>query len=230
MVFSNKWPPMSNIGQLLFDCDGVLVDSEIIAAHAMVEMLSQYGIEITVDYYLNNCTGKTYSGLVIELGEKFGAPLPSHFLSEVTKEVDYRLETQLKPIDGINHLLESLHLPKSIVSNSDVYQIEHAIEYVNIAHYFTHVFSCQMVARPKPDPGVYLHAATTLNVDPLDCLVVEDSLAGATAALSAGMNVIGFAGGSHIVKGHAEKLMNIGVTHVAGSIQELGEMIDFVMS
>lgn len=216
---------MSNIKHLIFDCDGVLIDSEIIAAQVMVEVLDKFGINITVDYYLRNCTGKTYSGLRVELAEEFNTPLPSQFLKEVTIEVDIRLNTQLQPIKGIHKVLESTSLPKSVVSNSDVYQVEHAINHVNIAHHFDHLFSSQMVDKPKPDPGVYLLAAEKLDTNPQNCLVVEDSIAGATAALGAGMNVIGFLGGSHIVEGHSEKLMKLGVKQVAKQTNELGKMI-----
>lgn len=216
---------MKSIKQLLFDCDGVLVDSEIIAAEVMVETLSQYGISISVDYYLKNCTGKTYSGLVIELGETFNTNLPSTFLEEVTKSVDQRLTTDLKPIHRINEVLECTQLPKAVVSNSDVYQIKHAITHVNIEHHFTHIFSSQMVAMPKPDPGVYLFAAEQLVVRPEECLVIEDSVSGASAALEAGMNVIGFTGGSHIVDGHRDKLLNIGVKKVSSSVDEIIDLL-----
>lgn len=210
------------IKQLIFDCDGVLVDSEILAAQVMVDILSKYGIDISLDFYLQNCTGKTFSGSKIELSKQLDTPLPNSFLEEVTIAMDIKIKNELNPIRGIHKVLEKTDLPKAVVSNSDVYQIEHAISHIKIAHHFNgQIFSSQMVAKPKPDPDIYLLAAEKLTVLPEECLVVEDSISGATAALKAGMNVIGFAAGSHIIEGHEQKLISLGVSSVAKNSEEL---------
>ncbi|MDH5366249.1 MAG: HAD family hydrolase [Cyclobacteriaceae bacterium] len=210
------------IKQLIFDCDGVLVDSEILAAQVMLEILSKYGIDISLDFYLHNCTGKTFSGSKTELSKKLNTPLPNSFLEEVTIAMDIKIKNELKPISGIHNVLENTDLPKAVVSNSDMYQIEHAIDHINITDHFNgHIFSSQMVEKPKPDPDVYLFAAKELAVHPKECLVVEDSISGATAALKAGMNVIGFVAGSHIIDGHEQKLINLGVSAVAKNAEEL---------
>ena len=217
------------IKQLIFDCDGVLVDSEIIAAQVMVELLEKSGIIITLEYYLHNCTGKTFSGLKKELSEQFTTPLPDDFLYEVTTLMDKKARTDLKPIPNIHRVLEQSKLPKAVVSNSDVYQIKHAINHINIAHHFSdNIFSSQMVKLPKPDPGIYLLAAEKLEVETENCLVVEDSISGATAAVQAGMQVIGFTAGTHIINGHKEKLMDTGVSQVAGTAEELHRLITFL--
>ena len=215
------------IEQLIFDCDGVLVDSEIIAAQVMVELLNQHQIPITIDYYLNNCSGKTFTGLVNELPKVFNAPpLPPNFIQEVMIEHDSRVQTQLKAIPGMDKLLGQIVLPKAVVSNSDLYQIEHAVKHAKLKHHFgNNLYSSQMVPNPKPSPDVYLHAAKELKVVPQSCLVVEDSISGATAAIAAGMNVIGFMAASHIVEGHKEKLLHLGVIATANSAEELSSII-----
>ena len=210
------------IKQLIFDCDGVLVDSEIIAARVMVELFAKYDIEISLDFYLTQCTGKTFTGLKKEISEKFGKPLPDNFSLQITKMFDARAMKELIPVKGIESVLENSSLPKAVVSNSDIYQIEHAINHVSIAHHFNSgIFSSEMVQNPKPSPDVYFLAAETIKVHPSACLVVEDSKSGATAALEAGMTVIGFIGGSHIMNGHAQKLKSLGVHAIARDSNEL---------
>ncbi|MDH5475492.1 MAG: HAD family phosphatase [Cyclobacteriaceae bacterium] len=214
------------IKQLIFDCDGVLVDSEILSAEVMVNVLGKHGIEITLAYYLQNCTGKTFTGLRTEFSNQFNVSLPDSFLEEVMVDMGVKTKNELKQIVGIHKVLEKSKLPKAVVSNSYLYQIEHAINHIKIAHHFDNqLFSSQMASKPKPDPAIYLLAAEKLGVQPKECLVVEDSISGATSALSAGMKVIGFVAGSHIIDGHKQKLLDLGVVSVAENSDELLEII-----
>jgi len=212
--------------QLIFDCDGVLVDSEIIAAHVMVELLNHHGIPIDVPYYLNYCTGKTFSGLKKSLSDQYGVALPDDFIPQVTEDMEARVTTSLQPIDGINEVLLQLSdIPKAVVSNSDLYQVRDALRITELDHFFDHLFSSEQVQNAKPSPDVYLFAASELAVRPDDCLVVEDSVSGATAAIAAGMNVIGLLAGRHIVDGHVDRLRAVGVSKFAEDSGELQRLI-----
>jgi HAD superfamily hydrolase (TIGR01509 family) len=216
------------VEQLIFDCDGVLVDSEIIAARVMVEMLNEHRIPITISYYLQHCTGKTFSGLASSLGRKFDKTLPADFVQLVTAQMEATSSKHLQPIDGMEQMLTEIAcIPKAVVSNSELHQIKSSLDKVNISsHFGAHTFSSEQVAKPKPSPLVYLHAADILGVKPAACLVVEDSVSGATAALTAGMQVIGFLAGSHIVAGHEERLRAVGVRQMADSSLALKEIIE----
>ena len=213
--------------QLIFDCDGVLIDSEIIAAQAMVEELNANGIPITISQYLTNCTGKTFSGLKTILSAEYGVTLPDDFVQTVTLNMEGLKLQQLRPIIGILNLLNKiLHFPKAVVSNSELVQIKSSLTQVDVLHHFgDNIYSSEQVKNPKPSPDVYLFAAENLGVNPKDCLVIEDSVSGATAALSAGMQVVGLLSGSHIVEGHEDRLREVGVEKIAITTEELEAMI-----
>jgi len=215
---------------LIFDCDGVLVDSEIIAAQVMVEMLNQYEVPISITHYLQHCTGKTFSGLAASLSMEFDKPLPDDFVQLVTAKMEVTSSRLLQPIDGMQNMLNTIaSIPKAVVSNSDLHQIKSSLDKVDISHHFgAYTFSSEQVDKPKPSPLVYLHAADSLGVKPSECLVVEDSVSGATAALAAGMQVIGFLAGSHIVDGHDDRLRAVGVKKMAHSSVALKEIIESV--
>ena len=216
------------IKQLIFDCDGVLVDSEIIATQVMVDLLNQHRIPVDTSYYLQHCTGKTFTGLISSLSNEYGITLPDEFVQLVTAKMETTINKLLEPVAGISNLLNALELiPKAVVSNSDLYQIKTSLTKTKISHHFgEYIFSSQEVEKPKPSPQVYLYAADKLEVNSKNCLVVEDSISGASAAIAAGMEVIGFLGGSHIVKGHEDNLRRIGVKNIAYTAMELEDTIN----
>jgi HAD superfamily hydrolase (TIGR01509 family) len=219
------------INHLIFDCDGVLIDSEILAAQAMVGALNDHRIPITVNEYLTNCTGKTFSGLKIDLSKEYSVVLPDDFVRLVTENMEALKLQKLKPIQGMLDLLNKVRdIPKAVVSNSDLSQIKSSLTQVGAMHHFeTNMFSSEQVQNPKPSPEIYHYAAVKIGIDPKNCLVVEDSISGATAAYSAGMNVVGLLAGSHIVEGHRDRLKDIGIEMIASSTKELEGIINQCM-
>lgn len=208
---------------LIFDCDGVLVDTEIVAAEVVCRVMNQYGGDISLDNYLTNCTGKQISVILNSLPEQHTKDVDLHQLMINCEEEIYE---QLRPVEGMPAIVHELPLPKSVVSNSALWQVKKAIAHVKLEDVFEgRYFSAQMVKHPKPAPDVYIHASRTLDVSPEKCLVVEDSKAGVTAAVAAGMHVIGFVGASHILPGHAEALLEIGAKSVASNYKELKQII-----
>ncbi|UII30872.1 HAD family phosphatase [Fulvivirga ulvae] len=210
--------------QLIFDCDGVLVDTEIIAAEVMTKAFTQCDIHISVEDYLSTYTGKTISSIFNSLLSP--DQLQKINLKEFTHQCDVDIYNQLRPVKGMQDVVRTLPFPKAVVSNSSLWQVKKAVKHIGLEDIFKEkFFSSEMVANPKPWPDIYLHAAKTLEVNPEYCLVVEDSKSGVKAAVDAGMTVIGFTGASHIRSGHADILMEIGASHVASSPDELKELV-----
>lgn len=208
------------IKHILFDCDGVLVDTEITAANVMVEAMKKKGADISVQYYLQNLSGSTFS---VILNTYFGSSFNGVEKKQFINELEQKIVNDVKAIDGVAEMLNSILLPKSIVSNSEIWQVKKEIEKVHISHFFTdHIFSSELVDKPKPAPDVYNLAKKDLGLNSNEVLVIEDSITGAKAALAAGLKVIGFSGASHILPGHDKNLLELGVTQVASNMNELG--------
>lgn len=195
---------------LISDCDGVLIDSEILAAEVMVEYLTGLGARVSMDEYLRQWSGTTFRGILEAFSQQQGIAVPADCVKEVLHLHESAVD-RVQPIRGTRQAYEQVALPKAVVSNSYKWQVEAAVAFVEMGHLFEdRVFTAEMVARPKPHPDVYLHAAQTLGISPQEVIVVEDSKAGVQAAVAAGMQVIGFTGASHILDGHDEVLRNLG--------------------
>ena len=212
------------IKHILFDCDGVLVDTEITAAHVMVEAMTNRGAEIDLQYYLNNLSGSTFSAI---LDTYFGTSLHGEEKTIFIDRLEQIIVNKVEAIKGVEGMLKSIKTPMSIVSNSAIWQVKEEIAQTKIDHYFTgHIFSSELVVNPKPAPDVYHLAVKELGLSSKEVLVIEDSLTGAKAALEAGLNVIGFSGASHILPGHDAKLLNLGVSEVASNMKDLGDILN----
>ncbi len=215
------------IKHILFDCDGVLVDTEYTAAQVMVKALQQLGTEISANYFMQHYSGTTFSAIL----DIYAPTIIGNERIQFIHTLELEIVKKVKAVKGTNQMLASIKLPKSIVSNSEIWQVKEEIEQTKIDHFFTgHIFSSELVQNPKPAPDVYLLAVKELGVKKNELLVIEDSITGATAALAAGLQVVGFAGASHILPGHNEKLLNLGVTEVAGNMKELQMIIASLLS
>ena len=216
------------IKHILFDCDGVLVDTEITAAHVMVEAMQQKGADITLEHYLHNLSGSTFS---VILNTYFGSSLQGDEKKGLINRLEQKIVENVEAIEGVSDLLKSITLPMSIVSNSEIWQVKQEIERTNIDHYFTgNIFSSELVNNPKPAPDVYNLAKKELGLTCDEILVIEDSITGAKAALSAGLKVIGFSGASHILPGHKERLLELGVLSVVPTMQELDVLLNRLLN
>jgi HAD superfamily hydrolase (TIGR01509 family) len=208
------------IEQIIFDCDGVLIDSEIVAAEVMVPVLKSLGQKIEVRHYLSMYSGKTFRDIFDNLDID-----PRIEVEMLIKNVEERVYQNVCAIDGIVDVVRSISLPKAVVSNSGLAQINHALSIIELEDQFLDRFSSTIVSRPKPSPEIYLYAAKRLKVSTNCCLVIEDSVSGVTAAVEAGMNVIGFCGGKHITEGHEEKLTGLGAHFIAKNATELSQLL-----
>jgi HAD superfamily hydrolase (TIGR01509 family) len=183
---------------VIFDCDGVLVDSEPISARTLVESLGEFGFDIDVAYVYRHYLGRSFATIGPDYERKLGKKLPESFRQHWH---DYLFETfrrDLRAIAGVNAVLEHLAVPYAVVSSSAPERLSLCLEVTDLERYFgERIFSSAMVARGKPAPDLFLLAANRLGGDARRMLAIEDSPAGVEAARAAEMTVWGFTGGSH---------------------------------
>jgi len=216
---------MSQPSLIIFDCDGVLVDSEHIDARIRSECFQAAGFVVTMQDLLAN-PGKSRAGLEEMIERRFGRPIPEGFMEETRAKILTAFTDELRAIDGVSQLLGSLSVPVCVASNSHPDRIRHSLEITDLWRFFDpHVFSAFMVTRAKPAPDLFLFAAERLSIAPGDCLVVEDSVNGITAARAAGMEVIGFCGGSYCRPDHVDRLLSAGCTRVFARMSEVQEFL-----
>lgn len=211
---------------LICDCDGVLVDSEVIADRVLLRALSSTFPHVDFDSVAHLAFGQRTSIFLADIETRLGITIPDGFLARIEREIDAEFKRSLAPVAGVRDALTRVPLPAAVVSNSRLKRIAASLARVGLADVFgPRVFSAEQVARPKPHPDVYLHAARELGVAPERCLVVEDSVTGLAAARAAGMKTIAFVGASHVPKGYAQVLRNLGVTRIVEHMEQLPALI-----
>jgi HAD superfamily hydrolase (TIGR01509 family) len=219
------------IDHLICDCDGVLVDSEIIADAVLLDTLTEAFPGIDFKSTVKTAFGQQTSRFLANLETRFDITLPANFVDQIEARVSVELAKSVGPIAGVRDALKRQPLPAAVVSNSRMERVRSSVRRAGLVEVFgERVFSADQVARPKPFPDVYLLAAKTLGVEPARCLVVEDSVAGLTAARAAGMMTIAFVGASHIPAGYAEVLRETGITRIMEHMDELPALVEAGMS
>ena len=195
---------------VIFDCDGVLVDSEIISTAVLVEALARHGIAIEASHVLEHFIGHPYAVVAGKIAAIAGAPLPVSFEATYRAQLLRRFTMELRPMPGILHMLDDLGVPYCAATSSSPERAHHSLRAAGLADRFgARVFTVSMVARPKPAPDLFLHAANAMGAEPEDCIVVEDSDLGIMAAQAAGMTAWQFTGGSHYAASHRQRAAEI---------------------
>jgi HAD superfamily hydrolase (TIGR01509 family) len=186
---------------VIFDCDGVLVDSEPIALSVLGEMLADEGIALDAEALSQRFLGRSLSAMTSVIREEFGVDLDDEFPDRMRKRLFVRFEHELKPIHEIAQTLDALKgggFSFCVASSSQPERIAKSLTVTGLIERFApHIFSATMVENGKPAPDLFLHAATSMGFSPDHCIVIEDSPAGVMAAQAAHMNVFAFSGGSH---------------------------------
>lgn len=184
---------------LIFDCDGVLVDSEPVSISVLLDMLSHLGVEMGEEEAYNRFLGRSVASMTATLFEDYGVETDIDFLDHMRATLFERFRTELRPIEDIAETLDRLvALKRCVASSSQPERIRYSLGLTGLIDKFEpHVFSATMVKKGKPAPDLFLHAARQMGVSPSDCIVIEDSPAGIAAAKAAGMAVFAFTGGSH---------------------------------
>jgi HAD superfamily hydrolase (TIGR01509 family) len=188
-----QWPDL-----VIFDCDGVLVDSEMIALGQMRAALAQAGLTLTHAEAIDRFLGLSPDSIVQSVEAENFRTLPAAFRNDLSRDILARFAGELKGIEGVRQAVTKLQCKVCVASSSPPDRIRLALSIAGYDELFEpHIFSATMAARGKPHPDLFLHAAREMAAPPERCLVIEDSAPGVTAAVSAGMIVLGFVGGSH---------------------------------
>ena len=175
---------------VIFDSDGTLVDSELLAAEAMVDYAAEFQIVMTVTEIMERFKGGKMADWVLAMEQLGGAALPESFALTLRQRTAVLFRERLQPIEGALELVRSLSIPFCLASNGPRDKIELCLGVTGLLPYFERrIFSAYEVGTWKPEPGLFLHAAEQMGVDPSRCVVVEDSVPGAKAAVAAGMRV-----------------------------------------
>jgi HAD superfamily hydrolase (TIGR01509 family) len=182
---------------IIFDCDGVLVDSELLSCRCLCEALAGCGIDVGLEETLDLFLGRSLDA-VLEHYQGLGRSIPRQFPAELMVKVQETFRSALCPIDGIGSVLEGLKIPHCVASSSPLDRVSLSLSLTGLAgHFGDRLYTAQMVDRGKPAPDLFLYAARRMQADPSRTLVIEDSVSGVRAAKAAGMTVWGFVGGSH---------------------------------
>ena len=207
---------------IIFDCDGVLVDSEVLSCRCLSGTLAAYGIDLDVDQALDLFLGRSL-GAVFEHYEALGRSIPERFASELKTAIRAAFRSSLGPIEGVGSVLKDLRIPHCVASSSDIDRVSFSLLLTGLAsHFETRLYTSQMVKRGKPAPDLFLYAAERMQADPHRTVVIEDSVSGVRAGKAAGMTVWGFVGGSHY-QSRDGKAMLLG----AGADRVFTRMADF---
>ena len=204
---------------IIFDCDGVLVDSERIAIAVEREHLGRIGLFYDATEYLSRFVGLTnedfHDALDSDHQTLHGSPLPPSFFGDLKAACRARYESELTSFDGLTALLDDLDGPVAVASSSSKELLHRKLEITDLHGRFDpHIYSGDEVRNGKPAPDLFLLAAARIGRDPAQCLVIEDSVNGVRAAMAAGMAVWGFTGGGHADEGLAGRLTEVGAQKV----------------
>lgn len=219
---------MSNApAAVIFDCDGVLVDSEVLAMEVELELLAECGLAYSSQEFRETFLGLNDAAAheILERHslERLGRPLPKGLQGRGRKARWDACQSRLVEIPGCGAAMAALRLPKAVASSTGADFLQEKLRLTGLlAAFDPHVYSSDLVGRAKPHPDIFLYAAERLGVEPERCLAVEDSVNGVRSARAAGMTVWGFSGGGHIDGAAAARLLEAGAVELIGTWGEAG--------
>lgn len=178
---------------VIFDCDGVLVDSEPIGNQVLVDMANSLGADIDLDYAMKHFKGSFYADCEQKISKLTSVPIPKTFEADYRKKSFEAFKQGIRPIEGVKSVLDNLSIPFCVASSGPENKICLNLELTGLMPYFENkIFSCFTIKKWKPDPAVFLWAVKTMGFKPEECVVIEDSLSGVNAAKNGGFDVFGF--------------------------------------
>lgn len=220
---------MDGFDLIIFDCDGVLVDSEIIAAQVESKLLSEVGYPIEAPQLAERFAGMSWKDILLAVERDADIPIPAGLLDKTEKLLDEKLARDVKGIAGVAHAIARIDLPRCICSNSSSKRLRAMLERTGTHSLFApHIFSARDVGegKTKPAPDVFHHAASTMLAEPGRTIVIEDSVHGVHGARDAGMRVVGFTGASHTYPSHADHLTEAGAETVINRLVDLPPVVE----
>ena len=212
---------------IIFDYDGVVADSELLNNEAFAEVLTAHGLPTTTDDAIAAYMGKRWLDCRPLIEARLGRPCPDDIVHEWTRLCHSRAATRLRPVAGVTEFVAGRSQARCIASSSPPDWIDLGLGRFGLTGRLGPVFSAAVhVARGKPHPDLFLHAAAAMKAEPARTVVIEDSPTGVLAGVAAGMTVIGLCAGGHIRAGHAEGLLAAGAHHIAASYDQVASLID----
>lgn len=212
---------------MIYDCDGTLIDSEGIACSVCAEALTGIGVPYTTEMFAARYAGRTARETWAHITQVYGVALPDGFNGALNAEIHRRLDAEVRAVEGVRQAVGSIGGMRCVASSTGITQLKKNLVTAGLIDLFGDaVFSASQVKRGKPAPDVFLYAASQMGADPADCLVIEDTVAGVTAARRAGMRVLGFAGANHGGPGLDERLIAAGALGVVHHMAELPDRVD----
>jgi HAD superfamily hydrolase (TIGR01509 family) len=216
-----------SVDLVIFDCDGVLVDSEVISCRAHADMLTRYGYPITADQVLDRFLGVSDREARLAVEAETGRPLPAEFEALMKQAALESYADDLSPIPYVAETIAALDVAKCVASSGTPEKIRQGLTCAGLYDLLApHIFSATQVTRGKPAPDLFLFAAEQMKVPPEWCVVIEDSVSGITGAVAAGMTVLGFHGGSHCRPGYADRLRDAGASETFDDMRQLPGLIE----
>ena len=215
------WPAL-----LIFDCDGVLIDSEIVVCRLTAEEFTALGYPVTTEEVIRRFAGRPEREMIADVEADWGRTVPPEFFTHIKARIAEAYATELRIMPGIADLLDRLRIPACVASSAYPAKLRLGLETVGLLDRFApNVVSASLVAQGKPAPDVFIYAAGWMQAPVTDCLVIEDSIPGVRAARAAGMRAYGFTGGRHCGPGHRQNLLDAGAEQVVASFDELDALL-----
>ena len=218
------------IRAVIFDCDGVLVDSEVLALEVELAILAEQGLNFEREDYVTRFMGLSYQAfhdvIDVEAQKRLGRSISDTIRAELATRLRQTMIARLTEVPGANEAVAGVALLKAVASSSTKEGLERKLRQVGLwPHFEPHVYSADHVAQAKPAPDLFLHAAQALGVSPSECLVLEDSVNGVIAARRAGMRVWGFLGGGHAHDGLGARLLAAGAERLVQGWQDAAPLL-----
>lgn len=217
---------MEPVKLITFDCDGVLIDSEIIVCRLMGEEMTRLGNPMTTEFVIGNFAGRPESEVMAEVERTWGRPVPAEYYDRMKTRTTAAYIGEPRAIPHIAEVLGRIRVPVCVASSSLPDKLKLGLESVGLDDFFgPNLVSGAYVAHGKPAPDIFVYAAGWMRTPIRNCVVVEDSLPGTRAARAAGARVFGFTGGTHCRPDHADRLLEAGAERVFADMRELESLV-----
>ncbi|HRK25601.1 MAG TPA: HAD-IA family hydrolase [Beijerinckiaceae bacterium] len=211
---------------IIYDCDGTLIDSEGIACSVCAEALTAIGVPYTTAMFAERYAGRPARETWAHVGATYGVTFPPGFNEAINTEIHARLDAGVQAVEGVRAAILAIDGARCVASSTGTRQLNRNLATAGLADLFgEHVFSVHQVKRGKPAPDVFLFAASQMGADPDQCLVIEDTVAGVTAARRAGMRALGFTGANHGGPGLDQRLIAAGASAIIVHMRDLPQAV-----
>ncbi len=215
---------------ILFNFDGVIANSKRLSTQALVESMAEAGMPTTLDVALHDFGSKRWSDVLVLLEARMGSEIPESLISQQYKRMSRRVILEVGTVPGIEAFLDlTSGVPRAITGSSEPIWISQTLARFGLEHHFgAHVYTTATLSRDKPDPEIYTLAAEKLGIAPRRIIAIEDHVAGVKAAVAAGVTVIGFTAGSHILPGDDEAMKVAGARMITNDFENVADWIGWV--